>query len=158
MLFALLGAVTFGLKVVMMALPNIEPVSLMVLLCGAVFGLRALYPVYVYVLLEILLYGVNLWSINYLYVWAFLALIGWLLRRMESAWGWALAAGAYGLCFGLLCAPVYAITGGWAFAVSWWISGIPFDLLHGAGNFVRALLLFKPLRSVLQRLYSDSVS
>ena len=157
-LFALLGAMTFGLKVAMMALPNIEPVSLMVLLCGAVFGLRALYPVYVYVLLEIVLYGVNLWSINYLYVWAVLALIGWMLRKMDSSWGWALVAGAYGLCFGLLCAPVYAITGGWAFAVSWWISGIPFDLLHCAGNFVIVLLLFKPLRKVLERMYLDGVS
>ncbi len=31
----------------------------------------------------------------------------------------------FGLLFGMLCAPVYAVTGGWAFAVSWWISGIP---------------------------------
>ena len=38
-------------------------------------------------------------------------------------------------------------------ALSWWISGIPFDLLHGAGNFAMALALFKPCRAVLYRLY-----
>lgn len=153
MFFALLGALTFGLKVVMMGLPNIEPVSLMVLLFGAVFGRRALYPVYTYVALEILLYGVNLWSVNYLYVWVILALTGRLLRKADSAWVWALASGAFGLCFGMLCAPVYAVTGGWAFAVSWWIAGIPFDLIHGASNFIIALTLFAPLQRVLRRLY-----
>ena len=155
MLFALLGALTFGCKVVMMGLPNIEPVTLMVLLYGAVFGRKALYPVYTYVALEFLLYGLNLWSINYLYIWAILALIGWLLRGMDSALGWAVAAGAFGLFFGLLCAPVYAVTGGWAFGVSWWISGIPFDLIHGGANFVLALLLFKPLRKTVERLYGE---
>ena len=153
MFFALLGALTFGAKVVMMGLPNIEPVTLTVLLYGAVFGRRALYPVYTYVMLEFILYGLNLWSINYLYVWAILALMGWLLRGMESPWAWALTAGVYGLLFGLLCAPVYALTGGWAFGVSWWIAGIPFDLIHGAANFVIVLILFVPLRKVMERLY-----
>ena len=37
-LFGVLGALTFALQVVMGPLPNIEPVSLLVLLFGAVFG------------------------------------------------------------------------------------------------------------------------
>ena len=152
-LFGILGALTFGLKVVMAGLPNIEPVSLMVLLFGAVFGRKALYPTYVYVAMEFFLYGLNLWSINYLYVWPILALIGWLMRKNASAWVWALTSGAFGLFFGMLCAPVYVVINGWAFAVSWWISGIPFDLLHGAGNFVIALVLFVPLRKVVERMY-----
>ena len=152
--FAILGAITFGAKVVMMGLPNIEPVSLMVLLFGAVLGRKALYPVYVYVALECLLFGLNLWSVNYLYVWPLLALLGWLFRNMASPWGWAVLSGAFGLGFGLLCAPVYLVTGGLAFAVSWWVSGIPFDLAHCAGNFVIALALFKPLRRTLERLWA----
>ena len=153
MLFALLGALTFGAKVVMMGLPNIEPVSVLILIFGAVFGLRALYPVYTYVMLEVILYGVNLWTVNYLYVWPILALLGWLMRRMESPWGWGLLSGSFGLCFGLLCTPVYLVTGGWAFAAGWWMSGIPFDLIHAAGNFVIALVLFRPLRKVIEQLY-----
>ena len=46
----------------------------------------------------------------------------------------------------------YAVmNGGIAAGVAWWVTGIPFDLLHGAGNFVVALLLYKPLRYCLQR-------
>ena len=37
-LFGMLGALTFALQVVMAPLPNIEPVSLLVMLFAAVFG------------------------------------------------------------------------------------------------------------------------
>ena len=152
-LFGILGGMTFAAKMVMAAFANIEPVSLMVMLFAVTFGRKALYPIYVYVLLEFVLYGVNLWSVNYLYIWLIPAAAAWLLRGMRHPLGWALLAGAFGLLFGLLCAPVYVLTGGWAFGVSWWISGIPYDLAHCAGNFVLALALFAPLRKLLNRLY-----
>ena len=151
-LFAVLGSVTFGAKVAMMWLPNIEPVSLFVMLFAVIFGRKAVFPIYVYVFLEIAVYGMNMWSINYLYVWAILAFVAWCLRSMQSPWGWAVLSGGFGLLFGALCAPVYLFTGGIHAAVSWWISGIPYDLLHCAGNFVMALVLFMPLRRVLERL------
>ena len=153
-LFGVLGALTFGLKMAMSWLPNIEPVSLLVMLYAVIFGRKCLYPIYLYVVLEILFFGIQLWNINYLYIWVLLALAAWLLRRMEDPLAWALLSGAFGLLFGLLCAPVYLFTGGLGFAVSWWISGIPYDLLHCAGNFVMALVLFMPLRKLLTRLYS----
>lgn len=145
---------TFALQVVMSPLPNIEPVSLLTLVFMAVFGWKGLYPVYVYVVMDILYFGLGTWNINYLYVWAVLAVAAFLLRKMESPLGWALLSAGFGLAFGLLCAPVSLFMGGWAYAVSWWISGIPFDLMHCAGNFVMALLLFKPLRLLLEKLYS----
>ena len=153
-LFAVLGSVTFGAKAAMMWLPNIEPVSLFVMLFAVTFGRKVVYPVYVYVFLEIAVYGVNLWSINYLYVWGVLAFAAWCLRDMRSPWGWAVLSGGFGLLFGALCAPVYLITGGVHAAVSWWISGIPYDLMHCVGNFVMALVLFVPLRKMLTKLYS----
>lgn len=153
-LFGMLGAMTFGMKVAMSGLPNIEPVSLMVMLFAVVFGRKCLYPIYLYVLLEILFYGVQLWNINYLYIWVILALAAWLLRKMQSPLGWALLSGIFGLAFGLLCTPVYLFTGGPGFALSWWASGIPFDISHCVGNFVIALVLFMPLRRLLQKLYS----
>lgn len=153
-LFGVLGALTFGLKVAMSFLPNIEPVSLLVMLYAAVFGRKCLFPIYLYVVMEILFYGIQLWNINYLYVWAVLALIAWLMRNQTSPLVWALVSGVYGLLFGLLCAPVYVFIGGFGFAASWWISGIPFDVMHCAGNFAMALVLFVPLRRLLARLYS----
>ena len=151
-LFGVLGALTFALQVVMGPLPNIEPVSLLVLLYGAVFGWKCLYPVYVFVVMEILFYGLGLWNINYLYIWAVPALAGVALRKMDGALVWALVSGVFGLAFGALCALTHWVTGGWAYALGWWVEGIPYDLLHCGGNFVMALLLFKPLRALLERL------
>lgn len=153
-LYALLGTVMFALKMAMAGLPNIEPVSLLVIIYTLTFGRRAFWPIALYVMLEFFAWGVNLWTINYLYVWAILALLASLFRAMDSVLGWAVLSGAFGLCFGLLCAPVYWATGGWAFALSWWVSGIPYDLLHGIGNFFVTLALFKPCRRVLQMLKS----
>ena len=153
-LFGMLGALTFAAKVAMAALPNIEPVSLFIMVFAVVFGLKCLYPLYTYVIMELLFYGIHLWSINYLYVWTILALAAYLLRGMKNPLAWAVLSGGFGLLFGLLCAPVQIFAGGLGFAVSWWVSGLGFDISHCAGNFVIALLLFVPLRELLTKLYT----
>ena len=152
-LFAMLGAMAFAAKWVMAALPNIEPVSLMVMLFGAVFGKKALYPVYLYVMLEILFYGLGTWNVMYLYVWPILALAAMGMRNVRSSLAWAVLSGGFGLFFGAFCAPVDLVIGGFGYAVSKWISGIPFDIAHGIGNFVIALVLFAPMRKLMERLY-----
>ena len=152
-LFGMLGGLTFGAKFVMSGLPNIEPVSLLLMLFAVTFGVKALFPMGIYIALEILIYGIQLWNINYLYVWPLLMLVALSMRKVTSPLLWAIVAAVFGLFFGLLCAPVYLFTGGLAFAVNWWLSGIPFDLLHCVGNFVIVLLLFAPLRKLLGNLY-----
>jgi len=137
----------------MAMLPNIEPVSLMVMLFAVVFGRKCLYPVYLYVTMEILFFGLGLWNVNYLYVWLILAVAAYLLRGMESPLGWAMVSGVFGLLFGALCGIVDIFIGGFPYAVAKWISGIPFDIMHCAGNFVIALLLFRPMRQLMEKLY-----
>ena len=153
-MFGMLGALTFALQVAMAALPNIEPVSLLVMLFAVVFGWKSLYAVYVFVVMEVLFHGIGLWNINYLYIWTVLAVAAVLLRKMKPALGWAMLSGIYGLFFGALCGIVDVFIGGFGYAVTKWISGIPFDLLHCGGNFAIALILWKPLRELLERLYA----
>lgn len=149
---ALLGALMFAAKMALAALPNIEPVSLLVIVYTVVYGRKALYPIYVYVMLEILFWGLGLWNLNYLYVWLVLFFLAMAFRNMKSPWGWAILSGAFGLSFGLLCTPVYLLTGGWAFGLSWWVSGIPWDVVHCVGNFVIALVLVRPLTVGLTKI------
>lgn len=151
-LFAVLGAMTFAAKYVMSFLPNIEPVSLMVMLFAVVFGKKWVYPTYLYVALEILFYGISLWNLNYLYIWAVLAVTAGCLKSMDSPLGWALVSGVYGLAFGALCGIVDVFIGGFGYAVTKWVSGIPFDIAHCAGNFFMALVLFRPLRQLMEKL------
>ena len=151
-LFGMLGALTFALQVVMAPLPNIEPVSLLVMLFAVTFGWKSLYCVYTFVAMEVLFYGIGLWNINYFYIWTILAVAAVLLRKMEPVLGWALLSAVFGLAFGALCGIVDVFIGGFGYAAAKWVSGIPFDLLHCGGNFAIALVLWKPLRSLLDKL------
>ena len=152
-LFGVLGALTFALQVAMAPLPNIEPVSLLIMIFAAVFGWKCLYPVYIFVIMEILFYGINTWNIYYLYVWTVLAFGAIMLRKSQNPLAWAMLSGVFGLMFGALCGIVDIFIGGFAYAGTKWVSGIPFDLLHCGGNFVIALIMFKPLRAVMEKLY-----
>ena len=152
-LYAMLGAMTFALQVVMAGLPNIEPVSLLVMLFAATFGWKSLYSVYVFVIMEVLFHGLGLWNINYLYIWAILAVAAIFLRSMQTPLGWALLSGVYGLAFGALCGIVDLFIGGPEYALAKWLSGIPFDIAHCIGNFVIALILWKPLYTLLAQLH-----
>jgi len=153
-LYGVLGALTFGAKFVMAGLPNIEPVSLMVMLFAVVFGWKCVYPIYLYVLMELLLFQPNLWSINYLYIWMLLAMGAMAMKKLRNPIWWALLSGFFGISFGLLCTPVYMILFGWQYALRWWALGFGFDIPHAIGNFVIALFLFYPLRQLLEKLYA----
>lgn len=150
--FTLFGVMMFAAKMAMAQLPNIEPVSLLVMLLAVCCGFPGLYAVYLYIACEFLIWGVGLWSVCYLYIFLMLFALAVLFQNVQSPLFWAALSGGFGLLFGLFCAPVYWVAGGWAAAVSWWIAGIPMDLIHAAGNFLIALTLFRPLRRHLLRL------
>lgn len=149
-LCALLSAVMVVLQLAMAPLPNIEPVSLLVLVFTLVMGRDVFYVVYTFALLEGLVFGFHLWWVSYLYVWPLWAGAVLLLNRggERPPLFWAVASGAFGLSFGALCALPYLAGGAWA-AFSYWLAGIPFDLLHCAGNFFLALTLEQPLYRLL---------
>ena len=153
-LFGMLGALIFAAKYVMAFLPNIEPVSLMVMLCAVVFGRKAAYPIALYVVMEFLFYGLGLWNINYLYIWAILAIAAGQMRNVRGALPWAILSGTFGLLFGALCAPVDVVIGGFGYAAAKWVSGIPFDVAQCVGNFAIALVKFIPMRNLLEKLYA----
>ena len=154
---ALLGSLMFASQVVMASLPNVHIVAVLLIVTTLYFRWRALYAVFVFALLEGLIYGFGIWWVSYLYTWPLLVAATVLLGRSESPLFWAVIAGIFGLCFGALCALPYLLAGGWAAAVSYWIAGIPFDLIHCASNFATTLVLFRPLYRVMGRLTAAPV-
>lgn len=151
-IMAILAVVMFASQVVMSFLPNIELVSLLVILYTVVYGKRIVGILCVFTLLEGLTYGFGLWFIMYLYIWPILAVIAYLFRRMESYVGWAVLSGVFGLLFGALCSVTYLILTGPVSAWAFFISGIPFDMVHCVGNFLLALFLLKPLKGLVLHL------
>ncbi len=149
---ALMAAIMLISQVALAVLPNIELVSILIITGTIVFERKALLSIYIFALLEGLIYGFGIWWVNYLYVWTILYIIVRLLRSQRQPLFWAVISAIFGLSFGLLCAIPYAVVGGFYAGVANWVSGIIFDLLHCVGNFVVALVLFKPLYSVMQRV------
>lgn len=141
----IMSALLITVQVGLSFLPNIELVSLLIILFTVIYGWKTLYVIYIFVFAQGLIYGFGIWWINYLYIWTILMLISILFRNKRSPFFWAILSGAFGLCFGALCSIPYFFIGGIPMMVSGFISGIPFDVIHCIGNYSIALTLFKPL-------------
>ena len=139
-------------KLVMQGLPNIEVTSFFVILFTLVLGNKMLLVVPAFTLIEGCVYGFGIWWVMYLYAWPLLALITWFVRKKDSVMLYSIISGLFGLFFGALCSIPYLFIGGPSMMFSWWIAGIPFDLIHGASNFVIMLLLYKPTRRIMDRI------
>lgn len=149
---SLLCALMVAGKECLRVIPNVHPVTLLLLLATISYGVKALYPAFGFALLEIALYGAGIWNLMYLYVWPLVVLLALPFRREESRFLWAALAGLHGLCFGALCAVPYFFVGGWQMALSWWLAGLPYDAIHCVSNAVLTFVLLPPLARLLARL------
>ena len=152
-LIALLSALLIVAQVGLAFLPNIEVVSLLIILYTLFFKKKTLYVIYIFALLQGLIYGFGIWWIMYLYVWTILWGITLPLKEEKNPMIWAFISGFFGLFFGTLCSVPYFISGGVGMGLSWIASGLMMDIIHGIGNFFVALLLFKPLHNAFQKVY-----
>lgn len=156
---AIIGVMTATLeagKQALSFLPNIEIVSLLIILYTLFFGKKTIYAIFCFILLEGCLFGFGLWWVMYLYAWPLLALLTWFLRRHASAITYAFLSGIFGLCFGGLCALPYFFIGEPKMMFSWWVAGIPYDIAHCIGNFVLCIVLYKPLHFGLNYIKKES--
>ena len=151
-LLTMFGVLMYVSQVVMASLPNIEIVSLFIIMVTRKFGVKAFLSVYIFVGLEILTYGFSMWVINYLYVWAILVLIILCFRKIDNAYIYAVISAIFGLFFGVFCSMPYFITGGIPMGISYIISGLGFDIAHCLGNMVLVSILYKPLTKVMNKI------
>lgn len=141
----MLAAMMVATQVALAAVPNVHLVAVLVILAALLFGWKALISVYLFVILEALIYGFSMWVINYLYVWPVLTAIAIFFRKNRAPLFWGAVGGIFGLLFGALCSVPYFLTGGWAAGFSYWVAGIPFDLIHCVSNAVLCFVLLMPL-------------
>ncbi len=150
-LLTMFGVLMYVSQVIMASLPNIEIVSLLIILTTRKFGYKAFLTVYVFVGLEILTYGLSMWVINYLYVWAILVLAVLVVRKVDNAYIYALISAIFGLLFGTFCSVPYFLTGGMAMGISYIVSGVGYDISHLIGNAVLTAVLYRPLTRVMNK-------
>lgn len=150
-ILAVCVTIIFIQQIALSGLPNVELVSLLVIIYARAFRFKSLSIIYAFAVLEGIYYGFHIWWISYLYVWTILALITIALCSIESTLIWAIVSGTFGLCFGALCSIPYLIIGGFPMAITYWISGIPFDIIHCISNFILCMLLWRPLTKTMSK-------
>ena len=154
---ALIGVMIATLEVAKLAmsyLPNIELVTLLIILYTLFFGNKIYYALAAFVLLEGCLYGFGVWWFMYLYIWPLLAILTNIVKKQQSVWFWSIFSGVYGLFYGALCSITYIFISGFKGAFAWWVAGIPFDIIHCVSNFIICMVLFIPLRKVMRIMKS----
>ncbi len=159
-LIGLMVAVIEVCKVALSFLPNIELTTFWLIMFTLFFGKKVTFVVPVFILLEGCMYGFGSWWIMYLYTWPLLVLIAWMFRKQDSVWFWSILSAVFGLLFGFFCSFPYAvigfvdggIRGGLYAGFTWWVAGIPFDLIHGIANFVLMLVLYRPVSTVMYKI------
>lgn len=158
----MLGAVMFVSKIIMEALPNIHLLGMLTIAYTLVYRSKALIPIYIYVMLNGLFAGFNVWWVPYLYIWTILWGITMLLpKNMPKKLSYVvypLLCAVHGFAFGTLYAPAQALFFGLNFeqTLAWIVAGLPFDAIHGVGNFCTGLLIIPMARLLKQLSYKHS--
>ena len=146
-LIAILSASLTAGKFVLSVVPNVEIVTFLMILYTVLFGYkRTLMVVAVFVTTEILIYGFGTWLLGYYILWPTLVILTHIISRtLKSEYGYAILSAIYGFTFGLFFALFESLFYGISYAIPYWISGIPFDIVHGTSNFIIMLVLYKPM-------------
>ena len=156
--FAMLSAVMFASKVAMEGIPNVHLLGTFVVAFTLTYRKKALLPIYGYVFVNGIWEGFSPFGwLPELYLWLILWGVVMLLpKKMPKVMApivYMLVSCLHGLFFGVLYSPVYALFSGmgWDRVWLWILAGLPFDLLHGMGNFALGTLII-PIATLLKKL------
>ena len=147
----LLGLMEAG-KRMLDLLPNVEVITLLFILYALYLGKKAYLIAVAFTLLETSVFGLHTWVIMYLYMWPLLITVVLIIKKRATHWAYCILAALFGLFFGALCSIPYLVIGGPSMAFTWWVAGIPYDLIHCVSNFLICLFLFRPLCHLFGRI------
>lgn len=155
-LLGIMAVVLVALQVALSSLPNVEVVSLLFILLALIFPLTwSLSLAFIFTLLEMLVWGYGDWVLSYFIAWPLLVILATGLKTwLHNEKRIAIFSGLFGFSFGLYSAIVHAALYGIEAGISYFLAGVWFfDSLHGIANFTLALILSKPLYTVILSLY-----
>lgn len=156
-LFALLGTLMYGSKILMEFLPNVHLLAMFTVTYTVVYRKKALIPIYVYVFLNGLFAGFSLWWIPYLYIWTVLWGVTMLLPKTMPKKAavplYMVTCALHGFLFGTMYAPLQAFMFGLDLKgmLAWIVAGLPWDAVHGVSNFCAGALVV-PLAALLRKI------
>ncbi|RLL43677.1 ECF transporter S component [Oceanobacillus piezotolerans] len=150
-IIALLSALAVGGRIIFTYLPNIQPVTDIIIIGGIFLGpLSAFIMAFIITFLSNVLLGMGIWSIWQALSWGIIGILsGVLAKKFHHLPTWALAiyAALCGYFYGFMISLVsYQVAGHfWPY----YLAGLPFDNMHAIGNAVLMFILYP----ILARLF-----
>lgn len=150
-------------KQALASIPNIEVVTLFIMLYAACFKPQiAFVATAVFIFIEIFIWGFNTWVFAYLIHWNLLALFTFFLARVfkiKNRFVYLAYTIVMTALFGVLTSFIDALVGwaktGLSFATLFtaiYLRGIYFYIVHVVGNAAINITLFAPIRDLLHKL------
>lgn len=159
-LVGMMAATVECIKLALAAIPNVEGVSLLIALYSFVFGWAGIVASVVFVCIEPMIWGFGTWFVSYLIYWPLLALLFFILGRLRIKNRFIVTSVAVFMTFffGILTslADIGLFSGSfdsffYRFGV-YYARGMVFYAVHIVSNLVIFLLVFTPLRKILEKI------
>lgn len=159
-LIAVFSAMLTGAKFALSWIPNVEIVTLLLVVFAYSYGIKYAMPVaVVFSLTDILIYGFGYWVLSYIIHWNALVLAICILKNkgVKSEYIYALAVCIMTFLFGFSSSFIdVSLSGGFinfgSRFLTYYIAGAVFYIVHIACNTVFVLILFKPLSDVAVKM------
>lgn len=160
LLYSMFAVVIYVCKMVLTMLPNIEPVTLLLIILTCIIGKKAIYISIVYVMLEIMTFGFGFWAWGYLFLWPFLVCLTILHRgKMKTNNLYrAVISALFGLLFDSFYAFIICIISGFWTGITYYVSGIVFSAVHMLSNYFLMLCLGNRLYDFIDNLYRNYIT
>lgn len=144
-LLGLLTSLIYVGRVSFSFLPNIQPMTTILIIITLSMGLAdGLIVALLSLVVTNLSLGFGIWTIAQLVAFTTILLVVYPFRRIYNNIPlvvMAFVSGFTGLLYGFIVSLVQALFFGWLSFFPYYISGVPYDIAHAAGNFVFYLLL-----------------
>lgn len=143
-LLAIFAAVAVVGRVIFVFIPNVQPVTAMVIITGILLGpMAGIIIAILATFLSNMLLGMGLWAVWQIVTWGLIGFIAGLIGKFFSNVSiiFLLIFGVFaGYLYGFVISlTTYQVTGKfWPY----YLAGLPFDTNHAIGNFVFILLLY----------------
>lgn len=163
-LIGILAAVNIASRLFLQFLPNIKPVTAIIIISVMLFGLAfGLKLTIVTTIVSDVFLGLGLWTVFQILAWSVICLLTSLLmipyRRKEHGpplIPMAIYSAAMGFVFGFVVSFEQFVYGGWGLFIPYYIAGLSFDALHAGGNFffylICAPILMKVMKNEAKKL------
>ncbi len=145
-IIALFVSLSIILRYELYFFPNIELVSFVMMFSMLIFNLRiSLLIINSCCLMQFILFGFA--DLPYFYIFNLYGLITFLSKKLifKFWWFFPFFMFIFGILFGFLYSLQQFVLYGFNFAFSYWLTGIPFDILHATGNCIFALIFYFPM-------------